>query len=134
GPLIQPGVLTQARWHQHATAAVHLQIHSVADQQTLQTPRLFTQRRQFTQLRLDLLPLGQGINAEAAIHSVDRDDQLAIATRNQLVTIPAWHGKPAFGVETDGVGSAKHGCASSELAIHAHYFPLHATFYHLCAL
>src|SRR5690606_25176 len=110
------------------------QIHGVTNQQTLQTARVLTQRRQLAQLGFDLFPRGQGVTTEAAIDGIDADDQLPIATRNQLVTMPAGHGKPAFGVETDGVCSAKHGCTSSELAIPAHFFPLPATFYHLCAL
>src|SRR5690606_16411642 len=125
--LVQLGVLAQARRHEETAAAVQLQIHRIADQQTLQAAALFAQGRQFAQLGLDECPLGQGIDAQTGVDGIDSDDELAGTTRNELVTIPARHRESPFGVETDGVSSAKHAALPLKLAIPAHEDPLSAT-------
>src|SRR5690606_1889345 len=52
----QAGVLAQARRDQDAAAAVELEIGGVTDHQALQSTSHGVERRQATQLELDLLP------------------------------------------------------------------------------
>src|SRR5690606_35639071 len=95
-----------------AAAAIELKIDGIADQQTLQATVLLAKGGQFTQFVFDEFPFGQRIDTETGIDGINGDDELACATRNELVTMPTRHREAPFGVETDGVSSAKHGCAS----------------------
>src|SRR5690606_19176287 len=102
----------QTRRDQDARTAVHFEIHRVTYQQTLQDPVLLIQGGQYAELFLDPLPLDQGIDVQSGVIDVDGHDELACTTRNELVTIPTRHREAPFGVETDGISSAKHACAS----------------------
>ncbi|MNP51885.1 hypothetical protein D3C76_1462390 [compost metagenome] len=105
-------MLTQARRNEKATCAIKLQVHGIADQQSLQAASFLAQGRQLSQLGFDELPFRQGIDSQTGVDGVDRDDELPSTTRHELIAIPAWHRESPLCVETDGVSSAKHGCAS----------------------
>ncbi|SPO57352.1 protein of unknown function [Pseudomonas sp. JV551A1] len=112
--LVELGVLTQTGRHQETPTAIELQVNRITDQQALQAAVFLTQRWQGTQLGFYLFPLIEGVNTQAGVNGVDGHDQLTIATRIELVTVPARHGETTLGIEADGVGSAEHGCDSPQ--------------------
>ena len=114
--------------------SVQFQIDGITDQQPLQAPRFFSQRRQLAQLGFDQFPFGQGVNGEAGVDCIDSDDELAGTTRNELVTIPTRHREAPFGVETYGISSAKHVSASPVVGFPCQLIPLLPTSYHFCTL
>jgi hypothetical protein len=59
------------------------------------------------QFALDFFPIGQGIDEQALV-LVHGDHQFAAATLLQPLPIPGRHDHPAFGIESQFVGAAKH--------------------------